>query len=140
MAGLSSSATRPVVSAVRSGNLRTSIGAAGSSSGATETQTGMARTSAAGTVAGTSSGAAGSSAGMPQLISQFQQMTISPHLVRPVAFLQHDVQPDYLDRAGLVDKPSLDYLGVIDTSLTKVRNCYFVFFFLTQLLSLFWVF
>lgn len=52
-------------------------------------------------------------------------MTITPHLVHPVTFLLNVVQPDYLEKAGLANKCSLDFLSAIDTIFAKVSNSLF---------------
>lgn len=122
MVGLSTSTIRPVVSTARFGPLRTGMSTTGSSSGMMGTQTGTVGANVAGTITGSISGAAGSSTDTPQLISQFQHMTICPHLVCPVTSLQNVIQSSYLDKAGLANKCLLDYLGVIDSRLAKERN------------------
>lgn len=111
------------VSMVGPGIVRISIGMTKASTGALGTQAETTETSVV--WAGTTSGLTGSSDSVSQLANQFQQMTITSHFVCPVTFLLNAIQPDYLERVDLANECLLDYLGMIDASLLKVKDYLF---------------
>lgn len=127
MVGFSTSTVKPNISMARLSAVKINTGMA-------EVSVGMVRPwvramEASATIVETNSGMAGTSANIAQLTDQFQQMTITPHLVRPVMFLLNVVQLNYLERVGLVNKCFTDLLGVIDASLARVNNNLFNLYF-----------